>query len=158
MHSSSSSPATDASPTQTRMLPALLSAQSGQTLNPRVLAHLGDGVYELLVREAVLFHLGDIQAHQVHKATVALARAECQVQLLEYLQPDLTEEERALMKRARNSGVSVSRRTQQKLHREATALEALVGHWYLNTPDTLYRLSNWFMDYLERLFPLATSS
>jgi ribonuclease III family protein len=104
---------------------------SGANLNPRVLAHLGDAVYELMVREWVIFQLGDVQADKIHRASITLACAEFQVQLLEALMPQLNPTELALMKRARNASISISRRNKQKLYRDATAFEALVGYWHI---------------------------
>ena len=112
--------------------------------HPRVLAHLGDAVYELMVRELALRSLGDVQAEKIHRTSIKLACAEFQVTMLDLLLPGLNESEQALVKRARNSGVSISRRNRQKLYRDATAFEALVGHWHLraNTPrlDSLNEL------------------
>jgi ribonuclease III family protein len=101
------------------------------TLHPRVLAHLGDAVYELMVREYVIDTLGDVQAEKVHRASIAMACAEFQVKLLEVLLPTLSEDEVALIKRARNASISVSRRNNPKLYRDATAFEALIGQWHL---------------------------
>lgn len=95
------------------------------------LAHLGDAVYELLVRTWLCVR-GKSTGKGLHRATVALVCAAKQAELSERLLPLLTEVERDVFRRGRNANVrtipsSVDRATYQK----ATALEALFGWLYL---------------------------
>lgn len=106
-------------------------------LHPRVLAHLGDAVYELIVREWALRVVGQQLSHQIHRWTTARVKAEAQAAVLESLLLTLTEAELALVKQARNLPVPTHRRNNQALYRQATALEALVGWWYLQDADQL---------------------
>ncbi|MEB3287717.1 MAG: ribonuclease III domain-containing protein [Vampirovibrionales bacterium] len=112
-----------------------------EQIHLRILAHLGDGVYELFVRECMMGELsvGKIsnKIESVHRWTSLRSSATFQVQLLDFLLDDLDETERQLVKRARNMPVSVGRRSQQGLHRKATGFEALLGYWHLESPKRL---------------------
>jgi ribonuclease-3 family protein len=138
--------------TQSHLLRGLLSVHSPlgtantiETCHPRALAHLGDGVFELLVREWAMARLGLLQVEQLHNFSIGLARAETQVVCLQWLLPQLTEAEEGLYKQARNMPVTQSRRKQQGLYRQSTGFEALVGWWYLHNPERLLLLETWFL-------------
>ena len=95
------------------------------------LAHVGDGVYELLVR-TYLARQGGGKVADLHRATVARVAAPFQAAAMERLVPHLTEDENKVYKRGRNarvnscpSGCSVAQ------YHAATALEALFGHLWL---------------------------
>ncbi|MBE6939415.1 MAG: ribonuclease III [Ruminococcaceae bacterium] len=96
------------------------------------LAHLGDGVYELLVR-AKLCAEGKATGKGLHRATVELVRAPVQAQLSQKILPLLTEEEQAVFKRGRNANVNaIPHNASRAEYQQATALEALFGWLYLH--------------------------
>ena len=96
------------------------------------LAHLGDAVYELLVRTYLCAH-GKATGKGLHRATVELVRAPRQAALSEKILPLLTEEESAVFKRGRNANVhTIAHNATVAEYRQATALEALFGWLYLN--------------------------
>lgn len=101
----------------------------------RNLAHLGDSVYELFIREYTISQTQNIK--KLHKLTVSFVNAEFQAQLLEKLEPELNEKELDIIRRGRNIAVTTTKRINHKLHRIATALEALLGYLYLNDKDRL---------------------
>ena len=68
------------------------------------LAHLGDAVYELLVRSWLCAH-GKATGKGMHRAAVELVRARAQAERTERILPLLTEEELAVFKRGRNAHV-----------------------------------------------------
>ena len=68
------------------------------------LAHLGDAVYELLVRTYLCAH-GKATGKGLHRATVELVRAPAQADAAEKILPMLTEEEQAVFRRGRNANV-----------------------------------------------------
>ena len=68
------------------------------------LAHLGDGVYELLVRAWLCAH-GRATGKGLHRAAVELVKAPAQAERAEKILPLLTEEELAVYKRGRNAHV-----------------------------------------------------
>lgn len=95
------------------------------------LAHLGDAVYELLVRTYLCAH-GKATGKGLHRATVELVRAPAQAEAAEKILPQLTEEEMAVFRRGRNANVhSIPQNASRAQYQQATALEALMGWLYL---------------------------
>ena len=95
------------------------------------LAHMGDAVFELLVRTWLCAH-GKATGKGLHQATIALVRAESQAEKAERIRPLLTEEEQDVFRRGRNAQVkSVPSHASRAQYSEATALEALFGWLYL---------------------------
>ena len=108
-----------------------MSFQEVQRISMLGLAHVGDGVYELLTRTE-LCRQGHTDVQELHRLTVARVRAEAQARAAEKLLPLLTEEELALYKRGRNTHVnSVPHSAQLADYHAATGLEALFGWLYL---------------------------
>lgn len=95
------------------------------------LAHLGDAVYELLVRTYLCAH-GKATGKGLHRATIALVCAPAQARAAEKILPQLTEEEQAVFRRGRNANVhSIPRNASRSQYQQATALESLLGWLYL---------------------------
>lgn len=103
------------------------------------LAFMGDAVYEVYVREHVL-KTGASHSDVLHRMAVRYVSAEGQSKAVKaMMDADLSEEELALVKRARNHKASSSKKTRAS-HRGsdimtdkyATAFEALLGQLYLN--------------------------
>lgn len=95
------------------------------------LAHLGDGVYEVMVRSWLVLH-GKASAKDLHKATVRYVAAPAQAERFEKIQPLLTEEEAGVFRRGRNTDPhSVPKAASRAQYQTATGLEALFGWLYL---------------------------
>ena len=95
------------------------------------LAHMGDAVFEILVRTWLCAH-GKATGKGLHQATIALVRSESQAEKAERILPLLTEEEAAVFRRGRNAQVhSVPPHASRAQYGEATALEALLGWLWL---------------------------
>ena len=95
------------------------------------LAHLGDAVYELLVRTWLCVH-GKATGKSLHRATVDIVCANRQAELSEKIQPLLTDEERDVFRRGRNANVhTIPHSADRATYQTATALEALFGYLYL---------------------------
>lgn len=95
------------------------------------LAHVGDGVYELLVRTWVCTN-GRLTSGGLHKNTVARVCASAQAAAAAKLTDILTDEERAVFRRGRNAKVnSVPRHAELSDYHAATGLEALFGWLWL---------------------------
>ena len=95
------------------------------------LAHLGDGVYELMVRSWLCLH-GKATNAGLHRAAVRYVAAPAQARLARAILPLLTEEEQAVYRRGRNSHTSaVPKGASVGEYHAATALEALFGWLYL---------------------------
>lgn len=93
------------------------------------LAFLGDAVYELYVRTMMLRKSSN--AHTLNKRCVALVNNRTQSALYERLEPELNDVERGVLHRGRNAKGIVPRNANAQDYRRATAVEALVGYWYL---------------------------
>lgn len=95
------------------------------------LAHLGDGVFELMVRSWLCFH-GKATNKGLHKATVKYVAAPAQAAAAEKIIPLLTEEEGDVFRRGRNTSPhSVPKAASRADYQTATALESLFGWLYL---------------------------
>ena len=96
------------------------------------LAHLGDGVYELLVRSYLCKH-GKATGKGLHRAAVELVKAPAQAVRADKIMDMLTPEELAVFKRGRNANVnSIPPRASRSDYLKATALECLLGYLYLH--------------------------
>ena len=96
------------------------------------LAHLGDGVYELLVRSYLCTH-GKATGKGLHRAAVELVKAPAQAERADRIMHLLTGEELAVFKRGRNANVnSIPSRASRGEYLKATALECLLGYLYLH--------------------------
>ena len=95
------------------------------------LAHVGDGVFELLVRSALCAE-GHSAVKQLHKLTVSHVNAPAQARAAELILPQLSEDEANVYRRGRNAKVnSVPHNADIGQYHAATGLEALFGWLYL---------------------------
>ena len=95
------------------------------------LAHIGDGVYELLTR-TMLCKQGHSAAAKLHRLTVSYVNAPAQAAAVKKIMPLLTAQELAVYKRGRNAKVnSVPQKATEVEYHAATGLEALFGWLYL---------------------------
>ena len=95
------------------------------------LAHMGDAVFEILVRGWLCAH-GKATGKGMHQATIRLVCAQSQAEKAERILQLLTEEEQAVFKRGRNAQVhSIPAHASRAQYGEATALESLLGWLYL---------------------------
>lgn len=114
------------------------------------LAYIGDGYYELVVRNHLLA-AGGRKVDSLHKQAISLVRAGTQARLVKELEPELTEVELGVFHRARNTkGQHAPKGATVGEYHTATGLEALVGYWYLSGSDE--RLARCF----ELLWQLET--
>ena len=95
------------------------------------LAHLGDGVYEVMVRSWLILH-GKAKARDLHRATVKYVAAPAQAERFERVQPLLSEAESDVFRRGRNTAPhSIPKAASRAQYQTATGLEALFGWLYL---------------------------
>lgn len=99
------------------------------------LAHVGDAVYELMVR-TWLVRSGKATAKGLHKASVGYVSATAQAQAAQKIFSMLTDEELSVLRRGRNARVnSVPRNATHEEYHTSTALEALFGYLYLSDKE-----------------------
>lgn len=95
------------------------------------LAHVGDGVYELLVR-SYLCAKGNQTVKTLHRDAVSLVKAASQAKFAEAILPLLTEEEFAYYRRGKNTHTHAApKAASPKEYAMATGLETLFGALYL---------------------------
>ena len=100
-------------------------------LSSLALAHVGDGVYELLCRSHLCIR-GDRTVLKLHKDTVAMVKAPAQARFADAIKPFLTEDELGYFRRGKNAHTHAAPKsaTPQE-YAKATGLEALFGALYL---------------------------
>ena len=95
------------------------------------LAHVGDGVYELMCR-AYLCAKGDHTVKNLHKDSVQLVKAPTQAAFADKIKPFLTEEETDFFRRGKNAHTHAAPKSASRAeYAKATGLEALFGALYL---------------------------
>ena len=96
------------------------------------LAHIGDGVYELMCR-SYLCCKGGKTVKNLHKDSVNMVKAPTQAKFAEKLLPHLTEQEQDWFRRGKNahSHAAPKSATPQE-YAKATGLETLFGALYLS--------------------------
>lgn len=101
------------------------------TISTLGLAHVGDGVYELMVRSWIACR-GGMTSSGLHRETVKYVSAHAQAEAAERIAGMLSERERAVYRRGRNAHVnSVPKHAQIGQYHAATGLECLFGWLYL---------------------------
>ena len=109
--------------------PGLL-RENPRQMSAATLAFLGDAVYELLARQKLA--VTTIPAGKLHRMAIGMVCAGAQSQAYEVLEPLLTEEELAVLKRGRNTHPShTAKNAKVADYRRATGVEALFGYLWL---------------------------
>ena len=106
--------------------------KEARLLNPLQLALIGDGVYELFIRNYILSQNLELTAHKIHVKSIGYVKARSQATIMHVIENDLTEDESYIYKRGRNTKSStVPKNADVRDYRMATGFEALVGYLYL---------------------------
>lgn len=100
--------------------------------SPLTLAFLGDGVYDLLVRET-LVNTANRPAGELNRRKVAMVNCKAQAEFAELIMPSLSEKELAAYKRGRNAAPKCTPKNGSVAdYHRATGLECLFGYLYVN--------------------------
>ena len=112
--------------------PQAMSDGEVDKLSVLALAHVGDGVYELMVR-TMLCGQGIGKVSDLHRRTVSYVCAPAQAKAIKKIMPMLTEKELQVFKRGRNSKMHAApqKATVGEYH-AATGLETMFGYLYLS--------------------------
>ena len=95
------------------------------------LAHVGDGVYELMCR-TYLCSKGDHTVKNLHRDSVALVKAPTQAAFADKIKPFLLEEEMDYFRRGKNAHTHAAPKSASRAeYAKATGLETLFGALYL---------------------------
>ena len=108
-----------------------LSPEALKSVSELALAHVGDAVFELLVRQE-LCCVKAAPMRDLHRMTVARVNAPAQAARMEKLLPLLTPEELTVYKRGRNAHTHQAPKSASPgQYARATVLEALLGWLWL---------------------------
>lgn len=104
-------------------------------LSPLVWAYVGDAVYELYIRTH-LINNSNAKPHKLHVESIKYVKAKAQADILKNLQDNLTDEEKDIVRRGRNTeNHHVAKNANVADYAQSTAFEALIGYLYLSKND-----------------------
>jgi len=102
-----------------------------ELMSPLTWAYVGDAVYELFIRE-YLINTTNLKPHKLHIETIKYVKASAQADILKRIEPQLTDEERDIVRRGRNTEThSAPKNANPEDYMYSTAFEALIGYLYL---------------------------
>lgn len=108
-----------------------ISKEKAVSMNPVVLAFIGDAVYSLFVREKVAFET-DYKSGKLNEITAQIVQATTQAKASDALMPYFTEEEAEIFRRARNAKKpSHSKNAKISDYNKSTGFEAVIGFLYV---------------------------
>lgn len=109
----------------------LLKKKDIDMMSPLVWAYMGDSVYEQFVREHII-NQGVAKNGAYHKKAIKYVSANAQVKVLKELEEFLTDEEKDIVRRGRNSHPhSHAKNADIVDYKWATGFEALIGYLFL---------------------------
>ena len=101
-------------------------------MSPLVWAYVGDSVYEVFIRTH-LVETTKLKPHRLHIESIKYVKAKAQAQILERLENSLTEKEKEIVRRTRNTeNHHVPKNADRSDYMYATAFEGLIGYLYLS--------------------------
>ena len=109
----------------------LLKQMPAKEYSPLVLAYIGDGIYDMIVR-TIFVSYGNTQVDKLNKQASNVCRASSQAAIAFSIAPLLTEEETSAYRRGRNAkSYTMAKNATMADYRKATGLEAVIGYLYL---------------------------
>ena len=99
------------------------------------MAYVGDSVYELFIRTH-LINKTKLKPHKLHIEAIKYVKAKAQAEILKKIEPNLTEEEKDIVRRGRNAeNHHLPKNANVEEYMYSTAFEALIGYLYLTKKD-----------------------
>ena len=100
-------------------------------MNPLTWAYVGDAVFELYIREN-LVNTTHLKPHKLHLESIKYVKASAQAETLKQIEETLTEEEKDIVRRTRNTkNHHLQKNANVNDYMYATAFEGLIGYLYL---------------------------
>ncbi len=100
-------------------------------MSPLTWAYIGDAVYELYIRTH-LINVTHLKPHKLHIESIKYVKAKAQAKTLKDIETILTQEEKEIVKRGRNTQTHhIAKNASMQEYMYATAFEALIGYLYL---------------------------
>lgn len=107
--------------------------EEARRLNPLQLALIGDGVFEIYIRNYILSNNTELSAHKIHVKAISYVKAKSQSNIIHKLENELNEDELYIYKRGRNTkSYTIPKNADVIDYRNATGFEALLGYLYLS--------------------------
>lgn len=104
-------------------------------LSPLIWAYVGDAVYELYVRTE-LVNKSNMKPHKLHIEAIKYVKAKAQAEALIKLETHLTDEEKEIVRRGRNTeNHHIAKNATIQEYMYSTAFEALIGYLYLTKQE-----------------------
>lgn len=104
-----------------------------RSLNSLQLALIGDGVFEVYIRNYIFTKNIELSANKIHVKAIKYVKAKSQAIIIHKLEEFLTPEEDRVYKRGRNAkSPTVPKNADVRDYRMATGFEALLGYLYLS--------------------------
>ena len=117
-------------------------------MNPLTWAYIGDAVFELYIREN-LVNITRLKPHKLHLESIKFVKASAQAEALKQIEETLTEEEKDIVRRARNTkNHHLPKNADINDYMYATAFEGLIGYLYLTKKE----------ERLKEILTLSTTS
>lgn len=100
-------------------------------MSPLVWAYIGDSVYEQYIRNYLVTNT-KYKPHKLHIEATKFVKAAAQAKILQDLEKDLTEEEKEVVRRTRNTkNHHLPKNSNVQEYMYATAFEGLIGYLHL---------------------------
>ena len=100
-------------------------------MNPLTWAYVGDAVLELYIRTN-LVNTTNLKPHNLHIESIKYVKAKAQAEALKKLENILEDEEKEIIRRARNTkNHHIPKNSNVTEYMYSTAFEALIGYLYL---------------------------
>lgn len=120
-----------------------------RTYSPLTLAYIGDAIFDVVIR-SILVNEGNTAVNKLHKKASDIVKAGTQAAFVKALMDDLTEEEKDIYRRGRNSKPHTKAKNATTMdYLDATGFEAVVGFLYLT--DNMDRICELVKLGIERL-------
>ena len=121
-------------------------------LSPLTWAYIGDAVYELYIRENLVDNT-KLKPHKLHLESIKYVKASAQANILKFIEEGLTEREKEIVKRARNTkNHHLPKNAEVNDYMYSTAFEGLIGYLYLTKQEERLR------EILEKCIDLKQNS
>lgn len=104
-------------------------------LSPLTWAYVGDAVYELYIRTNLVNNT-KLKPHKLHLESIKYVKAKAQADLLKKIEEVLTDDEKDIVRRARNAeNHHLPKNADPADYMYSTAFEGLIGYLYLTKKD-----------------------
>lgn len=104
-------------------------------MSPLVWAYIGDSVYEQYIRSYLVTNT-KFKPHKLHIEATKFVKAASQAKILQQLENSLTEDEKEVVRRTRNTkSHHLPKNSNVQEYMYATAFEGLIGYLYLTKQE-----------------------